>query len=320
MSRIPPDFKELLPLTLSPSKASECFSDPDLDRAGVQAAGALWTFSGGDCAPAARTVPLTHLPSSVRGIRITQAEPDRSRQHERADRSGGARAGRCRIAGGDSRSHRSGVARARPACRNGVGLALAAAGERCRMRRCSSCCRICATSNTCRRSSVRPRADRVALLLDLVEVVTPSWEREVAGAVSRNPLLGAAPASAAAGGLALRSLAQPKARSEATALIGLAAGALDDPGKAIGPYARVGDHATVAAFGSRCAPRCSPHPSTRCRSAKPPESWGVHRGAARPRRSAATTHARAAAAGVQEVLRRQGARRDSDSLVEQFER
>jgi len=125
--------------------------------------------------------------------------------------------------------------------------------------------------------------DRVALLLDLVEGVTPAGSAKRWRCISQPSLLGAAPPPPRLVAR-LRSLARRKLAPEATALIGLAAGALDDPGlKAIaGPYARVGDHATVAAFGEQMRAPLFAHPSTRCRSAKPPNRGGVHRGAPDP--------------------------------------
>ncbi len=94
--------------------------------------------------------------------------------------------------------------------------------------------------------------DRVALLLDLVEGGHASWEREALALYLATQLLGEAPPPPRLVAR-LRSLARRGLGPEATALIGLAAGALDDPGlrSLAGPYVRAGDHPTVAAFGEQ---------------------------------------------------------------------
>ena len=93
--------------------------------------------------------------------------------------------------------------------------------------------------------------DRVALLLDFVEGARASWEREALALYLTTQLLEQAPPPRLIG--RLRSLARQPLSPEATALVGLAARALDDPGlKALAaPFLAIGDDPGLAALAQK---------------------------------------------------------------------
>ena len=93
--------------------------------------------------------------------------------------------------------------------------------------------------------------DRVALLLDFVEGARASWEREALALYLATQLLEQAPPPRLVG--RLRSLARQPLSAEASALVGLAARALDDPGlKALAaPLLAIGDDPGLAEFAQK---------------------------------------------------------------------
>jgi mRNA-degrading endonuclease RelE of RelBE toxin-antitoxin system len=94
--------------------------------------------------------------------------------------------------------------------------------------------------------------DRVALLLDLVEGARASWEREALALYLATQLLdGQAPPPRLVA--RLRSLARQSLSPEASALVGLAAIALDDPGlkSLAAPYLPIGDAPGLAEFAEK---------------------------------------------------------------------
>ncbi len=101
--------------------------------------------------------------------------------------------------------------------------------------------------------------DRVALLLDFVEGSRASWEREALALYLATQLLEQAPPPRLVG--RLRSLARQSLSPEATALVGLAARALDDPGlkSLAAPFLPPDDDPGLAAFTEKLrAPLFSP--------------------------------------------------------------
>ena len=161
--------------------------------------------------------------------------------------------------------------------------------------------------------------DRGDLLLDLVEGARASWEREALALYLATQLLEQAPPPRLVA--RLRSLARQPLSREATALVGLAAGALDDPGlkSLAAPFLPIGDAPGVAEFAEKVrAPLFAPAIDALPERESPRVVAGYT--VVRRRRLVATTHARAAAGGSTRSAARAKMRHPPrQSLVEQFE-